>query len=380
MLSHFHLWLPNIFQSKGGIQTYSRFLLQALQHLYPHCRYDVCLKHDTVPASAQDWLTQTRFHCSGHWPLRVRTPLFALQLFAQGIKQRPDLVIATHLNFTEAAYTLKQWIGTPYWAVAHGIEAWNIEKPALQKALQQADRILAVSEYTRDRLITEQHLDPDKVVTLANTFDADRFQIAPKPTHLLQKYRLSPEQPIILTVARLSGAEQYKGYDTILQALPRLRQAIPNIHYVLVGAGDDRPRVEQLIAQLQLQDCVTLAGYIPDAELAGHYNLCDVYAMPSQGEGFGIVYLEALASGKPTLGGNRDGALDALCHGELGVLINPTDVDEITHTLLHILQGTYPHPILYQPELLRREVIARFGFAQFQKTVGYYLEQSFRSL
>ena len=66
--------------------------------------------------------------------------------------------------------------------------------------------------------------------------------------------------------------------------------------------------------------------------------------MPSKGEGFGIVYLEALACGKPTLGGDRDGAKDALCQGELGVLVNPDDIGAIAHNLRQILQGTHPHP------------------------------------
>jgi phosphatidyl-myo-inositol dimannoside synthase len=170
-------------------------------------------------------------------------------------------------------------------------------------------------------------------------------------------------------VARLESSEQYKGYDQILRALPTIRAQIPDVHYILVGKGSDRPRIEQTIADLKLQDCVTLAGFIPDEELCDHYNLCDVFAMPSKGEGFGIVYLEALACGKPTLGGDRDGAIDALCNGELGVLVNPDDVDVIAQTLSQMLQKTYPHPLLYQPQALRERVIATFGFKQFQQTL-----------
>lgn len=100
--------------------------------------------------------------------------------------------------------------------------------------------------------------------------------------------------------------------------------------------------------------------------------------MPSKGEGFGIVYLEALACGKPTLGGNQDGAIDPLCQGELGVLVNPDDTQEIAQTLIQILQGTYPHPLLYQPEVLRQKVIERFGFEHFEQTLGSYLECYFK--
>jgi glycosyltransferase involved in cell wall biosynthesis len=367
--SKLHLWLPSIFGSKGGIQVYSAFLLQALQSAYPQAQYDVFLKHDLKTSPDINYLPHTRFHFPGKSGSKLSTLCFASQIIIQGLLQRPDLVISTHINFAQAAHWLKRLNGTPYWVVAHGIDAWNITNPKLQAALRGADRILCVSSYTRSRLLSEQNLDPDKVLLLFNTFDPNRFKIASKPIHLLERYKLKPEQPVILTVTRLSSAEGYKGYDQILQALPTIRQQVPDVHYIIVGKGDDRPRIEQLIAQLNLQNNVTLAGFVPDEELCDHYNLCNVFAMPSQGEGFGIVYLEALACGKPTLAGNQDGSVDPLCHGELGALVNPTDVDAIAATLIQTLQGNYPNPLIYQPSSLRQRVIARFGFEYFQQIV-----------
>ncbi len=371
-----NLWMPEIFNFKGGIQTYSIFLLNAIQALYPNINHTVFLKHDTQPLPQVPYLPNTSFFFAGQYPSYIRTSAFAAQLIGHGIWQKPDLIIATHLNFTLAGYWLNRFNQTPYWAVAHGIDAWDIENPNLIRALQHADRILAGSNYTRDRLLNEQDLDPEKVVLLSNTFDSDRFQIGCKPNYLLKRHQLKPKQPIILTVARLAGDERYKGYDQILQALPKIRHHIPDIHYVLAGKGSDRPRIEQLITQLNLQDCVTLAGFVPDEELCDYYNLCDVFAMPSKGEGFGIVYLEALACGKPTIGGNQDGAIDALCQGELGALVDPNDIDAIAYTLTQILQGTYANPILYQPQLLRQKVIEIFGFDRFQKTLAELLQNS----
>jgi glycosyltransferase involved in cell wall biosynthesis len=376
--STFHLWFPNIFEFKGGIQVYSFILLEALQSLYPHSDYQVFLKHDTRSFPNLSFLTNTKFYFSGTWPGLLRTLVFASQILVLGLWYRPKLVISTHLNFTPAAYWLKLLGDVPYWTIAHGEEAWNIKRRGLQTALHHADRILAVSSYTRDRLLKEQNLDPSKISLLPCTFDASRFQIAPKPQHLLNCYRLTAEQPIILTVGRLDSTQQYKGYDKILRALPEMRRQIPNVHYILVGQGSDRPRIEQLIAQLNLQKCVTLAGFVPDNEIGDYYNLCDVFAMPSKGEGFGIVYLEALACGKPTLGGNQDGAIDALCHGELGALVDPDDVDAIAQTLIQILQGTFDNPILYQPESLRKKVIENFGFECFKQRLAELMESSTR--
>ena len=372
--NNIHLWFPNLFEFTGGIQTYCLFFLQAIQNVCPDHHYHVFIKHDKNSSPNFSSITPTQFHFAGSTPLALRTLVFAAQLIGWGIWKRPNLIITGHLNFTVAAYWLKRLTNIPYWTTAYGIEAWDIQNASVIKALHNADRILSISSYTRDRLIKEQNLDPNKIVILPCQFEPSRFKIAPKPTYLLEKYGLKREQPIILTVARLAEVERYKGYDQILQALPQIRQQIPDIHYIIVGKGNDETRIKQLITQLGLQDYVTLAGFIPDEQLCDYYNLCDVFAMPSKKEGFGIVYLEALACGKPVLGGNQDGAVDALCHGKLGALVNPDDVDEIARTIIQILQGTYPHHLMYQPESLRQQVIDTFGFEQFQKTLAGYLQ------
>ncbi len=368
-----HLWFPNIFEFKGGIQVYSSFLLAALQGIFPETHYRIFLKHDRAALPPPAILPPTRFHCSGRVPLRWRTPAFAAQLALWGALQRPDLIVTSHVHFAVVAAQLQRWLGLPYWIVAHGVEVWNIQRPDLQQALRRADRILAVSSYTRDRLLAEQALDPARVVVLPNTFAADRFRPGPKPPHLLVRHQLRPDQPTILTVARLDASQPYKGYDQILRALPAIRQQVPDVHYLIVGKGSDRPRLEQLIQRLDLTACVTLVGFVPDGELPDYYNLGDVFAMPSRGEGFGIVYLEALACGKPVLGGNQDGALDALCHGDLGALVDPGDVGAIARTLTAILQGDYPNPLLYQPAQLRAKVIEVYGFARFTRTLASLL-------
>lgn len=367
---------------KGGIQVYSQFLFEAVLRCYPDKRYSVFAKHDSngsraIPAAADP--ANVRFHSGGGWSPMLRTKAFAAQIVGRGLLERPELIISTHLNFTRAAYLLKRVVGIPYWTVAHGIEAWDIREAALRQAVQTADRVLAVSTYTRDRLLDGLQLDPSRVSVLPNTFDSESFKIGPKPQSLLRRYKLVRDQPIILTVSRLIASEQYKGYDRILRALPEIRHAIPNVHYIIAGLGDDRRRIEELISELSLQENVTLTGYVSEDELCDHYNLCDVFAMPSKREGFGIVYLEALACGKPTLAGNRDGAVDALCNGELGALVDPDDIEAIAQTLIQMLKGTYSHPIMYKPEALREKVIATYGFDRFSETVHGYLDEFFQS-
>jgi glycosyltransferase involved in cell wall biosynthesis len=372
----FHVWTPGLYGSKGGIQVFSVFFLEALRSIYPEASCEVLVKHDDAP-TLRAHADGTRAHTAGSWPMSLRTPAFAAGLLRRGLVSRPDLVITTHLNFSAAARWLKRMTGTPYWAVAHGIEAWNLQKPQLRAALREADLILSVSHYTRERLLAEQSLDPRRVVVLPDTVSPESFRPGPKPDYLLRRYGLRPDQPVILTVSRLFRSEQYKGYDKILESMPRITERLPGVRYLIAGAGDDRIRIEELIAARGLQDVVTLAGFVPDEELCDHYNLCDVFAMPSKREGFGIVYLEALACGKPALGGSKDGAVDALQHGRLGALVDPDDTREIAETLLAILEKTYPNDLMYRPEALRRAVLEAFGVERFRQTLSSYLEEFF---
>ena len=368
-----HLWFPNIFEFKGGIQVYLQDLLLALEELSLSSSIVVFDKLDTTTFKGKFNSKKISFVFSGNIPSFLRTYYFGLSLITGSLVVRPDLIVCGHLNFAPMAFWIHRFTGIPFWILVYGVDAWNVQDPWKQKALYSAEKIVSISGYTSERLIREQNLNPERISLLPVTFDASRFQIASKSQHLVNRYGLTAEQPIILTVARLDATEHYKGYDQILQALPEIRSQIPNVHYLLVGKGSDRPRVEQLIAQLRLQDCVTLTGFVPDQELCAHYNLCDVFVMPSKGEGFGIVYLEALACGKPTIGGNQDGAIDALCHGELGALIDPNDTKALAQTVIQVLQGTYPHPFMYHPELLRQKAIETFGFERFKQTLAELL-------
>jgi glycosyltransferase involved in cell wall biosynthesis len=380
MTKKIHLWIPNIFQFKGGIQVYCASLIEAIQQVYPSADYDVFLKHDTHCTANVNFLPETKFHYGGNIPAKLRTLYFALLLLINSLQKRPDLILCCHVNFTPVASFVKSITGIPYWTFIYGVDVWNIKNPLIKKALANSDRVVSIGTYTNSRLLARENVDPQKIDLLPCTFQYNRFNIAKKLKYLLEKYNLNTDQPVILTIARLAGEERYKGYDQVIRSLPEIIQSIPNVHYLIGGKGGDRPRIEKLIKDLNLQDHVTLAGFIPDEELCDYYNLCDVFAMPSKGEGFGIVYLEALACGKPTVGGNQDGAIDALCNGELGVLVDPDDLTEISTVITKILQKTYPLPILYQPETLRKKVIEIYGFEQFKQNLAELLSAHFKEV
>ena len=134
---------------------------------------------------------------------------------------------------------------------------------------------------------------------------------------LLERYRLE-DACVLMTVARLWPGDIYKGVDVTIRALPQIAKAFPTVKYVVIGRGDDQPRLAQLAIDLGVADRVVFAGFVPDEALIDHYRLADVYVMPSK-EGFGIVYLEAMACGVPVIAGDDDGSADPLQDGASGL-------------------------------------------------------------
>lgn len=372
MTAPIHIWLPGL-EAEGGIQLYSRFFLRCLRDTAYFNECCVLLKNDRDPDL--EFQDRDRILRYGGWPEFLRTIPFASAALARAYSERPRLIIAGHANFAVLASFLKSHLGIPYWVIVYGLEVWDKRGASVGASLRNADRLISISAFTRDRLIAQQKIASNAFLILPTTFDANRLQPAPKSQALFNKLGLSETDRVILTVCRLAGGDRYKGYDQVIRALPRVMTDVPGVHYVIVGRGEDRQRIEKLIDDLHLEARVHLAGYVPDQELVDYYNLCDVFAMPSKMEGFGIVYLEAMACGKPVLAGNKDGSVDALCGGEFGALVDPDNINEIAQTLIQILRGTYPNPLMYQPEELRKKVVERFGFERFSETLQGYLQE-----
>ncbi len=298
----------------------------------------------------------------------LRTPGFAAGILAACGWHRPDHVISTHLNFGPVAHCAKRVFRTPYTLVAHGIDVHDNLSSARHAALRAADRVIAVSTWTRQRVLDLGGIEPSRLVVLPNTVDESRFSVAPRSPGLASRYGLQADEKVVLTVARLDPGEGYKGYDRIVQALPAIRTACGAVRFLLVGKSDDRARVEQIARHLGVGHAVSFAGFVPDEEMADHYRLADVFAMPSTGEGFGIVFLEAMACGTPVLAGNLDGSVDALDGGRLGQLVDPDDVGAIANGIIALLRQQAP-AWWFDRQCLHDAVIQHFGRAAFRENL-----------
>ncbi len=367
-LKPIHVWTPGIRDDTGGIQAFSRYFVKALLDEFPDRRLRVFVRNERL--SADDPLRECQrlvVHSYANVPLPVRAPLMAASASLHGREERPSCILSTHLHFLPALRMLRGVTGIPYGGVLHGIEAWRIRSGLRAASMRQADRLLAVSQFTRDHVVQNHGIDPERISVFANTYDAERFVPGPKPPHLLEKYGLRPDQPVLLTVSRLALSERYKGHWQVLIALKHLRQRMPDVHYLVVGTGDELAHLRAAVRMMGLDRHVTFTGFVSGADLPDHYRLCDTFIMPSTKEGFGIVFLEAAACGKPVIAGCLDGSYDAVDAGRLGILVDPHHPMQIAEAMHAALTRTHPNRLLFQPAALSDAVRQAFGFEAFKR-------------
>ncbi len=302
---------------------------------------------------------------------------FVARCFAALASSRPDHIICTHVNFGPAARLAQQVFRTPYTLVAHGIDIHPGLPQKRVDAIRQAEQIIAVSEWTRGRVLGLGGIDAKKISILGNTFDDSRFTPGEKRAELLRRYSIGPDEKIILTVARLDPGERYKGYDRIIEALPRISRDCGKTRFILAGSGADKDRIAALAREHNVEASVTFAGFVPADELVDHYRLADVFAMPSTGEGFGIVFLESMGSGTPVVAGNRDGSVSALDSGRLGRLVDPLDVDAIAEAISSMLKKK-GDALWFDPDALHDAASEKFGPRAFVNSLRSALAPQLR--
>ena len=219
-----------------------------------------------------------------------------------------------------------------------------------RKYLHKADAIVAVSHFTEQALQRLMGVPASKIRLIHNGVNIQRFTPGQRPQYLVDRYRLAGKR-VIVTVGRTVPR---KGADALIRALPEVLEAAPDAHLLVVGEGDYRPVLEELVRTHGMAAHVTFAGKVPEEELADHYRLCDVFAMPNREmpdgdtEGFGLVFLEANACGKPVIGGRAGGAVEAVRDGENGLLVDGWSVEDVAAGLIRLLTDEALHQRISQ--------------------------------
>jgi len=286
---------------------------------------------------------------------------------ARSARRRAKIILAGHPHLAPVAQGARLFSRRAKTIIcAHGLEVWEPLSFLRRRALRSADLILAPSQDTANQLASQQDVAQERIRVLPWALDP-QFEalIAAKPGATPPAD--FPKGRVILTVGRWFEDERYKGMDTLITALPRLLTEWPDVQLVAVGEGDDQSWLEQIADGRGVLRHVHFLSGLKYAEIAACYQACEIFALPSRGEGFGLVYLEAMACGKPVIGGLHGGAPEVIDDGKTGYLVQHGDAGQLATSL---------EALLADPELGRqmgargRERLERdFRFNVFAKSL-----------
>lgn len=364
------LFTLETFSTTGGIQKMTRTLGYSLYRIALRNNWDFKMisaydadKHlmpQYLPAEAFKGLNTNRFK-------------FVIKALQESAKS--DIVILSHINLSIIGVLLK--IINPkcqVWLIAHGIEVWRPLYLFKKALLKRCDKIICVSNFTKQQMIGLHKVNPAVCTVLNNVVDL--FMSFPatfeKPSQLLSKYNLTGTEPVIFTLTRLAATEQYKGHEQVISVLNKLKVKFPNIKYILSGKYDvdEEIRIKDLIKANNAEEQVILTGFINEKELTDHFLLADLFVLPSKKEGFGIVFIEALACGLPVICGNADGSVDAIRNGELGTAIDVGDLAQLEEAIVENLQVPLS---VEKREYLQRQCLLNFNELDYRNNLQQLL-------
>jgi phosphatidylinositol alpha-1,6-mannosyltransferase len=301
---------------------------------------------------------------------RLATKLrFGAAIGARQASGAAQWVLFTHLGLARAQRVIPPRLRGPYAVFLHGIESWATLDPADVAMLNGAVLRIANSAYTAAR------------VRAANPALAD-IDVCPLALSepIVARASRPPRgsgAPTALIVGRMAKAERYKGHDELIDVWPAVEAAVPAARLVVVGDGDDRQRLEQKAAASAAADAIEFVGFLDDYALERMYATATLLAMPSRAEGFGLVYLEAMAHALPCLGSTHDAAREVIADGETGLLIDPDDPAALAQGLVRLLADRAFAGACGRAGFARLE--RHFGFARFEQQILALLQRALES-
>jgi phosphatidyl-myo-inositol dimannoside synthase len=348
--------VTDAFGGHGGIAQYTRDFLGALAEGGIASSITVLPRHAPERAAAPAAINQA--------PARPGRLAYSVMALLTAFRQRIDVVFCGHLYMAPLAWLIARLRGAKLIVQMHGVEVWPHPSRLRRAATEAADLVLCVSRHTRSCVVGWAGIAPERIVVLPVTV-ADGF--TPGDGSAGRAALGLEGKRVLLTVGRLDARERYKGHDRVIAAIPDLVARGHDVSYVIIGEGNDRARLEGLARKAGVAERIRFLGAVAPQDLAEAYRMADLFVMPSTGEGFGIVYLEAMTSGTPALGLNVAGALDALADGELGTAVSEDDLPGAIARLF-----ASPRP---DPDALSSAVRARFGRPIFRAQVAMAIER-----
>lgn len=349
------LILSDCISGYGGIAEYNRNILKSLNESNLFNVYAFVRKGKKNIYKHQNYIQ--------FWPIYNKY-LFSLFVFIISIFISPRIIFNGHLFTINLAYILSKFHKSKLSTQFHGTEVWDkkLSKNILKK-LKSSFSVLSVSNYTSQNLFKFNKINSS---VIPNTFNT-KFKIIETDT-IRKKLNLKKNDIILLTVARLDSRRGgYKGHDRIIDFIYEKRNDYAkNIKYLIIGKGENKLYLQKKIDKLGISDKVFLLGYVKEKELVKYYNESDIFILLSDGEGFGIVYLEAMACGLTSIGLDIGGVSDVLKFDFTKKIKNEKDLEKNIKFLLSRYKSNNARKNI--SEIIYKE----FGYTNFKKKVIKY--------
>ena len=313
-------------RGSGGIAELSRQVMVALleSHAEGQIELHVRVLEDAGPDS-DDKLMQSQNLSSMVWFKGNR-----LKFDWSLIIKNSDLMLIDHVGLARLPGLLPRWLRPRYMLLIHGVEIWNQSRRDYYRSAKNACLLIANSEFTARKSRTHYpDLPPIEVCLPGKDFSSGQTS----GTELNEK--IGPRAMLI--VGRLDAAQRHKGHDHLLKSMPLVLQRVPDAQLIIAGSGDDRTRLEQLAQDLDIADQVVFTGWCSDGQLEDLYSRCALFVMPSSGDGFGLVFLEAMQHSLPCVGLENSAAAEIFQDDSSGVLIDRDDIHGMAGKLSSLL-------------------------------------------
>ncbi|MBT3979989.1 MAG: glycosyltransferase family 4 protein [Bacteriovoracaceae bacterium] len=314
---------------KGGIERYGHNLLKFLSTkdgevftFSERFEHETFFGEENITSSIKSFGALDRFTLGFRIASRLK-------------RKKIDVIYCLHLYLLPKAFIISHLTGAKIVLAVYGIECWGGRISKYLRYFERVEKIICISEFTKKEVV-EGGVNPKLIEIVPPVLDL---------THIPEYTKLPHESLNILTVGRLNSDEKYKGHDQVIKSLKLVKDKLENIKYHIVGRGDDQKRLEDLAKSEGVSELVEFHGFVSEEELDQLYRAADIFIMPSrveisrecaQGEGFGIVFLEASKYGVPSIGPNIGGSCDFLKEGENALLVDPDSCENIAKAIISL--------------------------------------------
>lgn len=352
--------VPDAYGANGGIARYNRDFYAALAKMPEVAEIDALMR--TNPQREKhDVPDKVRVNVAGAGNKRAYIFEAVKRVMSP---RRIDIVLCAHFYMFPLAWLIAKVRGARLVTLMYGIDVWkNPLKPNYPLSRLKDSDYVTISEFTGKKFEAWSGVPVKVMGMVPPTFEQSAFKPQPKSPEVVAKYGLEGKR-VLLTLGRLDPDERYKGFDEVISVMPKLLAVYPNLVYVIAGEGGDRARLEKRVADMGLQHAVIFTGYVDEALKAALYGSADGFVLPGRGEGFGIVLLEAIASGIPALASVLDASREALLDGELGEIVDPDDQADLIRGILNVLQ---------RPKGVVPDLLNYFSIANFDERVAKFM-------